>query len=382
MRTFLSRTLVLFFLATLGVATSIYLLLTVVPIHAMAVGGEVGAGLATGALMLSTIAAEVASPWLITRFGYGPVFAAGAVLLGPPTLALSLSDGMATILAVCLVRGLGFGLVVVVGPALVATMVPAERRGEGLGVYGIVFGVPSIVALPLGVWLAERIGYDVVVVVSALSALAGLVVLRIPRVRPAAAEEAAEGSARGHVGRWIRYAIVFSTTAMACGVVVTFLPAVSGIVAVALLVQAVTATVARWVAGRVSDRYGGGRLLVPGVVLSAAGMSALVLAGNPVAALVGMVFFGTGFGITQNASLTAMYQKAPMSSYGTVSAVWNFAYDAGIGAGAAGFGILVTRTGFPLGFGVTAALMLVVTAVALAFGRAERSRPLSPARQS
>ena len=378
MKVFLSRTLVLFYLATLGTATSFHALLTVVPIRAMAAGGEVGAGLATGALMLSTVAAEVVSPWLITRYGYRAVSAWGAVLLGLPAFALSLSDGLAAILAVCLARGLGFGLVVVAGSALVATLVPAERRGEGLGVYGIVFGVPSIVALPLGVWLADRVGYDAVVVAGALSALAGLVVLLIPKVRPAAAS-----LERGHMGQWIRYAIAFSTTAMACGIVVTFLPAVSGIVEVALLVQAATATLARWAAGRVSDRYGAVRLMIPGIVLSAAGTAALIAAGNPVAALVGMVLFGTGFGITQTASLTAMYRNAPMSSYGTVSAVWNLAYDAGLGAGAAGFGILVVYTGFPLGFGIMAGLMPAVTAAVLArrTGTAERSRPLSPAPQ-
>ncbi|HZM77913.1 MAG TPA: MFS transporter [Candidatus Limnocylindrales bacterium] len=381
MKVFLSRTLILFYVATLGTATSFYALLTAVPIRAMATGGGVGAGMATGALMLSTVAAEVLSPWLITRYGYRSVFAWGAVLLGLPALALSLSDSLAAILAVCLVRGLGFGLVVVVGSALVATLVPAERRGEGLGVYGIVFGVPSIVMLPLGVWLADRVGYDAVVVAGALAGLVGLVVLRIPRVPPAAD---ASRQQPGRMGQWIRYAIAFATTAMACGIVVTFLPAVSDIVEVALLVQAATATLARWAAGRVGDKYGVSRLLIPGAVLSAAGMAALIMASDPFATLAGMALFGAGFGISQNASLTAMYQHAPMSSYGTVSAVWNFAYDAGIGAGAAGFGILVTATGFPLAFGITAAFMLAVTAAALVrrTGTAERSHPLSPARQS
>ncbi|HEX6685414.1 MAG TPA: MFS transporter [Candidatus Limnocylindrales bacterium] len=443
MKVFLSRTLILFYLASLGTATSFYLLLTVVPIHAMASGGEVGAGLATGALMLSTVAAEVAVPALITRFGYRTVFAAGAVLLGLPAFALSISDSMALVLTVCLVRGLGFGLVVVVGSALVATLVPANRRGEGLGVYGIVIGVPSIVALPLGVWAAGRAGYDPVFAAGALSALAASAIcLAIPasRLRPAspalapsqsassqsapsqaapsqaapsqaAPSQAAPSQAatvgddcqanpratvrsgddcqanRGILwsGALIRPAIVFSTTAMACGIVVTFLPAVGGgMVEVALLVQAAAATLARWAAGRIGDRHGAARQLVPGVLLSAAGMAALILAGSPIAVLAGMVLFGTGFGITQNASLTVMYQRVPASGYGTVSAAWNFAYDAGLGAGAAGFGVLAAHTGFPLGFAITAALMLLVTAAALArrTGKAEQSRPLSPAPQS
>src|SRR3981081_1927743 len=110
-------------------------------------------------------------------FGYRRVFAVGMVLLGAPALALSASATMAAILAVCVVRGLGFAIVVVAGSALVAALVPPERRGEGLGLYGVVVGVPAIVALPFGVWLAGYAGYPPVFVLGAVAALAGLAVV-------------------------------------------------------------------------------------------------------------------------------------------------------------------------------------------------------------
>jgi hypothetical protein len=49
---------------------------------------------------------------------------------------------MPAILATCAVRGLGIRDHRVVGSALVAELVPSERRGEGLGLYGVVVGVP------------------------------------------------------------------------------------------------------------------------------------------------------------------------------------------------------------------------------------------------
>jgi predicted MFS family arabinose efflux permease len=42
-----------------------------------------------------------------------------------------------------------------------------------------------------------------------------------------------------------------------------------------------------------------------------------------------------------------------------VSAIWNLAFDAGIGAGAFGFGVLAAQTGYPAAFAVTALLVLV-----------------------
>jgi predicted MFS family arabinose efflux permease len=160
-----------------------------------------------------------------------------------------------------------------------------------------------------------------------------------------------------------RPAVTFSAAAMAAGVVVTFLPmAVTGgpqsLAAVGLFVQAVAATLTRWWAGRFGDRHGPAVLLVPGVVASAAGMLALVLIDRPAAVVAGMVLFGSGFGVTQNASMTLMLNRVAPSGYGTVSAIWNLAYDAGLGAGAFGFGVLAARTGYPAAFATTAALVL------------------------
>jgi MFS family permease len=147
----------------------------------------------------------------------------GGVAAGLPSLALSISDSMPVILAVCLLRGLGFGLAVVVGGAPVATLIPPQRRGEGLGVYGVVVGVRAVVGLPAGMWLAGRFGYSAVFVIGMLFGLLG-----------------------------------------------------------------------------------------------------------PIAVITGMLRFG----ITQSASLTMMYGSVPVSGYGTVSAMWNFANYAALGAGA------------------------------------------------
>jgi predicted MFS family arabinose efflux permease len=68
--------------------------------------------------------------------------------------------------------------------------------------------------------------------------------------------------------------------------------------------------------------------------------------------------FGSGFGVTQNASMTLMLNRVGPSGYGTVSAIWNLAYDVGIGAGAFGFGLLAAQTGYPPAFAVTALLVL------------------------
>ena len=106
------------------------------------------------------------------------------------------------------------------------------------------------------------------------------------------------------------------------------------------------------------------------MVASAAGTVLLVAAGSPVPLLAGMLLFGAGFGVLQNATQAVLFERLPASDYGTASAIWSVAYDTGYGVGAFGFGVLAGFTGYPVGFALTAAAMLAT--LPLAARRAHR----------
>ncbi|MEV6736326.1 MFS transporter [Streptomyces sp. NPDC051104] len=360
-----TRPLLLRFVTVIGSSASFFLLLSVVPAYAQSVPGRGSdqAGLVTGALMLATVAGELMAPWLAARCGHRVLLGAGLLLLGAPALALTASQSMGWIVAVCLVRGLGFAFTLVAGGALTASLIPPERRGEGLALIGVMAGVPSLVGLPLGAWLALHTGYGPVCAVAALIAL-----VSIAAVPGLPGREAAPGPPLGifagaRSGTLGRPTAVFAVTAVGAGIVVTFLPLAvasgsSGVVAAALFVQPAAATASRWFAGRRADRRGAAGLVVPGLVASAAGILVVALTGVPAAVVAGAAVFGAGFGITQSATITLMYSRVPASGYGTVSALWNVAYDAGMGIGAVGFGAVAGLTGYPWAFVLTALLML------------------------
>ncbi|MEP6729411.1 MAG: MFS transporter [bacterium] len=361
----MSPALVMLFIAALGAMTSFYLLLSVVPQYATSVGaGGIGAGLSTGALMLATVLTELVVPRIAARFGYRIMFGAGLLLLGIPALVLPYSTSMIALLTVCAIRGVGFAILVVIGSALVASLVPAERRGEGLGLYGAIVGVPAIVALPLGVWLVAHIGFSIVFVIGGVSALAGLAAVPGLPARTAKEEEPVGMLAALKTPALVRPAALFALTAMATGVVVTFLPlaiapAAGNLVALALLAHAAASTFTRWLAGRVGDHHGAGRLLIPAIATAAVGVMALAFTSSDVAIMGGMLLLGVGFGVAQNASLALMFDQVSASGYDTVSALWNIAYDSGLGIGAAVFGVLAGRTGYAVAFAVTGGLMIV-----------------------
>src|SRR4051794_14780077 len=348
----------------LGAMTSFYLLVAVVPMYAASLaapGGAagLGAGLSTAVLMLASVSSECVTPALARRLGFPRMLVAGLLLLGAPALALPAIHGLAGVLAVSVVRGLGFAVVVVAVGALVPAVVPADRRGEGLGLLGVAGAVPAVVALPAGVWLVSAVGFPVAFAVGALASVATVAaVIGLPD--PAAhAGEPVRLLAGLRDRAVVRPALVFAGTAVAGGVVVTFLPgSVSGrpdLAAAALLVQAAAATLTRWWAGRHVDRGGRAhRVLLVGALTAAAGMLVLALLPGTLAVLASMVAFGAGFGAAQSASMTAMLAAVPASGFATASALWNMAYDLGWGVGAAGIGLVVAGAGYAVAFLVTA----------------------------
>ncbi len=374
----LSVPLAVTFLAEFTSLTSFFLLLSVMPMLAAAAGsGSTGAGLLTGSLLLGTVAAEAAAAPAIRRFGYRMVLAAGAVLLGAPALALLTREPHAVMVGVSLVRGVGFGSCGVVTGALTAKLLPPGRRGEGLGLLGVVSGVPAVVALPAGVWLA---GHHLAAAAAAVAATVGLLPLAAIRWLPGGREARDTARARrmrgaggAMAGAALRLPLIFAAATIAAGVLDSFLPIAKGIPSnlssAALLVQAVTATLSRWQAGRRGDRYGHARLLIPALAVAALGMAAMLVLGSPVVIFAAMVLFGAGFGVIENTTFALLIEQLPEAK---ASALWNLAYDGGYGAGPAVFGLICVRTGYPAAFALTGALILAVLPLAVRIGIEEK----------
>ena len=375
----LTRQVVWFLICAVVSMTSFFLLLSVVPLYAS--GGDessVAAGLTTGAMMLATVVSEFFTTGFLIRFGYRIGLATGIVLLGAPPLLLPLSDALPLILLVSLVRGVGLAITVVAGTSLAAALSPEGRRGEMLGVYGIGVSVPAIAALPAGVWLSEEIGFTAVFLLSAVFmpvALLACAYFRAPH------PETEKGSHNLLVAlRWPGIAaqtVIFTTTTIAAGVFVTFLPLAvegdsSGIAALGLLAQALTAAVSRWAIGRAADRYGAGRLLVPAMAVTALGAACLIAVGSSAAVILGMALFGLGYGGAQSVTLMLMFERAPSNEIDRVSSVWNLAFDGGLGIGAVSFGYLTAATGYPWGFAGIALVLVAAVGLSAADGREAR----------
>jgi len=358
-----TRPLLLRFVSIVASSVGFYLPLAAVPMYAAAAGSATAGGLANGSLLVATVAGELATPRFVAGVGYRWALTLGLTLLGAPALVLLGTASFPAVFAVNAARGVGFAITVTAGGALTASLIPDARRGEGLALVGLVGGVPSLLALPFGAWAAKHWGFGPVFVLTAAAPLLAVVTVPwLPR-RAATAGETHDVVSSLRRGALMRPATIFAASAAAAGVVVTYLPLAlahnaAWVAPLALLLQPAASTAGRWVAGRLGDRRGQTRLLLPGLGLSITGVLAMAVVGSDASVLAGAATFGAGFGVLQNASLSLMYARVSHSGFSAVSAIWNAGYDLGMAVGAAGVALLVTAVGFGPAFVVTGLAMV------------------------
>jgi MFS family permease len=370
-------------------------LLPVSPLWAVHGGSdEAGAGLVNGVLLLATILTQPFVPWLLRRFGTGPILAAGLVFMGAPSLLHLVSDQLEWILLLSVLRGLGFGVLTVTGSTAVAHLVPTSRHGAAIGAYGAAIAIPQVVLLPAGPWLVDTAGYWAVFALGALSIVG--VVAAPPLARALRHQEAeqrlrdgdsadagGEGTDRPAASgdqprqrlavRLARPTLLLVGVTLAGGALITFAPQMSSsplATAGGLVLLTVTAAVSRWRIGTLADRHGLGRFLWPLVLLTVIGLGLTALAvqdrGNTQVFLflVAMALVGVAYGGLQNLTLLLALAVARRDEYGAASAVWNVGFDAGMGIGSVLVGAIATAFSFPVALLAAAALSLATLPLA------------------
>lgn len=359
------------------------LLLPVVPIAVLDAGGsETLAGGSTGAFMAATVITQILVPKLLRRFGYRAVIAVASLLLGLPALGYALGMDPVIVITVSVIRGIGFGALSVAEAAIITELVPLRLLGRTAGIFGLSVGFSQMVALPSGLALADRVGYEPVYVLAAAIGLIGLVVcVRIPTIPAADPTTADLSSVRVPLWRLVAVPMIaLALVTTAYGAATNFLPisvreldptAGAAFGGVLLAVMNFAAMFSRYYAGVVLDRRGvPGTVLIPFQVSAAAGIfiiAAVIWAEASVWwLLLAALLYGAGFGAVQNESLTMLFYRLPKSKASEASAMWNVAFDSGTGLGSTVYGMMLTSMTMAPMFGVAGVVVAVGIAVTVA----------------
>ncbi|MEK5645246.1 MFS transporter [Paenibacillus rhizosphaerae] len=352
--------------------TGFYLLLPTMPLFIKEMGGdESQVGLVTGVFTLSAVLFRPIVGGLLDRYGRRPFMIWGLLFF---VLSMYLYDwvgGIAVLLGLRILHGASWALSTTAVSTSVTDIIPVQRRGEGMGWFGLAMTIAMAVGPMLGTWVHQSGSFhDLFLLATGLSAAAFILVFltRIPFQVKAERRKIV----------FFEKSVLPVTSSLfflsaAYGGITTFLPLFAESVRVNagtfFLVYALALTLARPVAGKLADRLGEAYVIVPALAVTAVGLLVLAFAGGLAGVITAAVLYGIGFGSAQPAMQAVNLRLADPERRGAASASYMTAFDLGIGLGSILLGWVSQYTGYNTLFGVCAASVAVSALIFLAFVR-------------
>ncbi|MDR2487096.1 MAG: MFS transporter, partial [Clostridiales Family XIII bacterium] len=126
------------------------------PLFITEIGGtkaEVGA--VASAFSLAAIVTRFFAPLILQKFGKRRMLRMGVALTLVVTFACGFAQSLFVILALRVLQGVGFGFVSTLTTTLAADLLPDERRGEGIGYFGMGITAVTAISPALGLFLVQ-----------------------------------------------------------------------------------------------------------------------------------------------------------------------------------------------------------------------------------
>lgn len=326
------------------------MLLPTLPLFVTALGGGASqVGLVTGIFMLSAILIRPFAGFLATKIDKKLLLILGISLMALSTGAYYLSNNISTLLFIRLIHGAGFGLATTYFATLAAEIVPKDRRGEGIGYFGVGETVAISVGPMIGIMTLELYDFQRLflggMTVLFLAVMMALFIKRAPKGIKVA--EQVSGRFKFFEKRVLFPALVIFLIGIAAGGIMSFFSLYAiekdfTQVGLFFLLIAAASFMVRLISGKLFDVYGLPVILIPGSILSIIGLIILYVAGSDSMFLIAAIFYGFGFGAIFPAIQTWCLNLVEEHEHEDAMATFFNSFDLGIGGGSFILGLVAT----------------------------------------
>ncbi|MBY0162715.1 MFS transporter [Cytobacillus firmus] len=352
--------------------TGFYLLLPTLPLYIKHLGGsETQVGLAAGAFTLTAVVFRPMVGGLVDRYGRRAFYVWGLIFF---VLSMYLYDWVGSILlllALRILHGASWAFSTTSIGTVITDLIPASRRGEGMGWYGMAMTVAMAIGPMLGTYIVGGYSFQTLFLVATGLSLIAFILAYMTRTPYQAKPSAGRIQLVEKSVLPVTVAIFF--LAVAYGGITTFLPLFAESIRVNpgtfFLVYAVALTLIRPFAGKLSDRFGEAAVIIPSLVITAGALIVLSQSSGLPGLITAAILYGIGFGSAQPALQAATLRIAPENRRGAANASFMTAFDLGIGLGAILLGLVSERIGYAYLFTVTAVSVVVSLVIFAVFVR-------------
>lgn len=270
-----------------------------------------------------------------------------------------------------IMQGFGWGCLTTASGTVASDVVPATRRGEGLGYFGLSGNLAMAIGPSIGLALVVVMPFNqFFLICAALPAFALLAASQI-HFKKGERKAAASTGKRKFLDLYeissLKPSVLAFFITFTFGGIATFLPlytAQKGVEGIQwyFLVYAVSVMLTRTFAGQLYDRKGHKAVFLPGTLLIVIAMFLLAWMPGTAGLLVAAFLYGFGFGSVQPALQAWAIDQAPANRKGMANATFYSFFDLGIGIGAISFGQIAHSFGYDSIY-VTAGVSVLIAMV-------------------
>ena len=347
------------------------------PLYVHRLGGtEAEIGLVQGVYSAAGILCQPVIGLWLDRIGRRFFMALGVALLIASSAAFLVGHSLALLAALRVVQGLGFSAFFVANYMHVVDLVPAERRGWALGIYGISGFLGTALAPVAGEIIVRRLGFPWLFVLSVL--LGGVAAWLVATSRgfrpPSGGEGPGIGSLRAGLAEALRLHMALTFFfGLGTGAMFTFLPTFGeglGVHSVSLFytAYAIAAVGVRVGGGNLIDTRGRRATIIPSMFVqgAAAGLltaMALLVQPHMTVPVVPFLFLagllaGGAHGFLYPALAALLMDVTPEARRGSVVGIFSAAFLVGNTLGSMVFGYVAHGLGYAVMWSTLTLLLL------------------------
>ncbi|MEK5023530.1 MFS transporter [Paenibacillus sp. FSL M7-1046] len=325
------------------------MMLPTLPLFVRTIGGDAAQiGLVTGSFTLSAILVRIFAGVLATKINKKYLLIIGVAICTLTTGAYYLAPNVSILVAIRLVNGAGFGLASTYFATIVAEVIPKERRGEGIGYFGVGETVAISIGPMIGIMLLDLYGYQRLFLGG--MAILLLSIMSIFLVKRKVTEEVPLQGVRVKLFEkrvFFPSFLVFFTGFAASGIM-SYLSLYAldknfEQVGLFFFTIAIASFIVRFFSGSLFDKYGPSIILIPGAILSLLGFFVLFNADSNPSFFIAAFLYGFGFGAIFPAIQTWCLNLVEEHQHeDAMASFYNF-FDIGIGGGAVLLGLLAAK---------------------------------------
>ena len=353
-----------------------YVLIAGLPICVMneMKGGELEAGLAMTFFQIGTVACRPFAGRLIDRLHKGRLLFGATLAFFILMLAFCFAHTEEELYALRLLHGVEFAVGTTAAATLAALVLPASKRGTGIGYFALSTNLAMVVGPLVGLLLVHSFGTLAMFVFLTLSALFTLWIAnrrKLPQKIVLPAKKEAGKSRFALVERQaLPASLLGGLVFFAYGGLLTFIPlyarslgleeSVSAFFAVFALVILAT----RPFIGGIFDKKGADCTVYPGFLLFFVGFLCFAAARTPVTFFFAAAVLGAGFGALSPAFQTLAVASVAPERAGLATATYFWSLDISVGFAAATLGLVAANFGYATLYGILCPAVIVIALLA------------------